>query len=61
MIRYEQITPRQAVELILQGKSDEIYVETIEGLREVNQKEILVTHIGNVNWFIRISDIENGS
>ena len=61
MIKYEQITPRQAVELILQGKSDEIYVETIEGLREVNQKEILVTHIGNVNWFIRISGIENGS
>ena len=33
-------------------------METIEGLREVDQKAILITQIGNVNWFIRMEGVK---
>lgn len=52
MIKYEQITPRQAAELLFIGRIR-------QGLCRNNQR--FTNGYGNVNWFMRISGIENGS
>lgn len=59
MIKYEQITPRQAVELFLQGESDKVYVETTRGLQMANGYVVSLDDLGNINWFIRIEQNES--
>lgn len=60
MIRYEQITPRQAVEMVLGGRTNSLFVGTKnESLINIERTEIHALNIGKYRWFIRIEQNEN--
>lgn len=60
MIRYEQITPRQATEMIFGGRKDSLFVETKnESLINIERTEVRALNIGKYRWFIRIEQNEN--
>lgn len=60
MIRYEQITPQQATEMIFGGRKDSLFVETKnESLINIERTEIRALNIGKYRWFIRIEQNEN--
>lgn len=60
MIRYEQITPRQAVEMVLGGRTNSLFVGTQnESLINIERTEIHALNIGKYRWFIRIEQNES--
>ena len=60
MIRYEQITPRQATEMVLADRTDSLFVETQnESLISIERTEIHALNIGKYRWYIRIEQNES--
>ena len=59
MIRYEQITHMQAVELILNHREDEVFVEFRGKLRCIDDISIQIKFIGDYNWFLRKEDVKS--
>lgn len=59
MIRYEQITPRQAAEMFFEDRKDSLFVETQKGLINIERTEIHALNIGKYRWFIRIEQNES--
>lgn len=57
MIRYEQITARQAVELILDGEYEKLFIERgKDGLVNLLTEEVYAENIGKRKWFIRVEE-----
>lgn len=59
MIRYEQITLRQAAEMVFGGRTDSLFVEISSGLINIERTEIHALNIGRYRWFIRIEQNES--
>lgn len=58
MIRYEQITTLQAIELVL-AESNDVFVEVSYELRKINEVDIPIQKSGHYDWFIRVEPNEN--
>lgn len=57
MIRYVQITPRQAVELILDGEAEKLFIERGKaGLVNLLDERVYAENIGKRKWFIRVEE-----
>lgn len=59
MIKYEQITPRQATEMIFEDRKNSLFVESQNGLINIERTEIHALNIGKYRWFIRIEQNES--
>lgn len=59
MIRYEQITPRQAVEMVLGGRTNSLFVEINNRLININFTDVRVKDVDEFDWFFRIEQNES--
>lgn len=60
MIRYQKITPRQAYKMILDGRSEKLYVEdNNQRMVCVLESEFDVNELLFVNWFVRIDSYKD--
>lgn len=59
MIRYQQITPRQVVEMVLGGRTNSLFVEINNRLININFTDVRVKDVNEFDWFIRIEQNEN--
>lgn len=59
MIRYEQITPRQAVEMVLGGRTNSLFVEIDNRLININFTDVRVKDVDEFDWFFRIEQNES--
>lgn len=60
MISFQKITPRQAFNMMLDGRSEKLYVEDDRyGMVCILGSELDVNKLLFVNWFVRIDSYED--